>query len=888
MAMTFVVAGQSNAFKQFDIFNDQVTALHSAGAQQTFEYTLSEAVQARALTITLPIPKHGQALFISGVTVNGVAMDLTKAIVVPPTGPPVAYGGQFTTGTLTIDLSSIAPRTPGPNGPSSPVDYDVVVTASGARTNAEAGPSMATAIDGIQISGLGGAQAFAEAARHYFADPSVTMISTGVGGSTVDDRVNPTASPTWWHLDTNQPGPLLLDAVAAAKASGQPVTGIIWAQGEQEAINLSTTKPTTSVDRYIQSTEAGFAYFRAALGQPNLPIFIQELGPDKPANKPDELNPFFDVIRAAQIKIAAETPHVSIAASTYDLDIMQGGIHFTPQSYVAIGQRLAAFVAADLGAPNAASDPQPRMAAAQVVDHHTLDVRLAGFAAGDVGQVIAPQFFAATDANAEQAPLTAVWKSADTIELSFGQDFTSAVSLAYVDGAQGWLWDRPLMSTAGPVALPMAPGVLAAHDESWIVASGGSASAPAQWLLDALPGGGGSAVLTSVTGEDGLSASLAAGANILLTTPHAGAYELQYTTTGGGIDQQGVVALQVVAGGTALIGTEQADVIVGSAGDDTLDGGAGSDALYGGAGNDAYTVDDPGDRVIELAGGGVDTVRTSLSSFSIPANVEVLVYTGAGDFSGKGSGHAETLIGGPGDDLLDGGAGADVLQGGLGNDTYVVDNVGDKVIEAPGGGVDTVRTVLASYALGADVENLVHTGAGAFTGTGNGLANLIVGGSGADVLAGAAGADVLQGGSGADRLIGGADADTLTGGAGADIFVFNAVSDSTGQAHDLITDFDATTDKLDLWFAVSGVGAAIAAGSLSTASFDQDLAAAVNAGHLASHQAVLFTPSAGGLAGETFLIVDVNGVAGYQAGADLVIDLHHPLHIASFGPADFI
>ena len=74
----------------------------------------------------------------------------------------------------------------------------------------------------------------------------------------------------------------------------------------------------------------------------------------------------------------------------------------------------------------------------------------------------------------------------------------------------------------------------------------------------------------------------------------------------------------------------------------------------------------------------------------------------------------------------------------------------------------------------------------------------------------------------------------------------------------------------------------------AAASFDQDLAAAVNAGHLAGHQAVLFTPAAGGLAGETFLVVDVNGVAGYQAGADLVIDLHHPLHIASFGPADFI
>ena len=874
MAMTFVVAGQSNASKQFDVLNDEVTALHSAGATQTFDYSLSESRQAYALTITLPVPKFAQALYIHSVTVNGVALDLAKAQVVSPSGQLAPYQGQLIAGTLTFDLSSLAPRTPGPNGPSAPADYHVVVTASGDHTVAEAGPSMAVAIDGTQISGLGGAEAFAEATRHYFADPSVTMIDTAVMGSTVDDLVNPTGAGTWWNLDTNQPGALLLNAVQTVKASGHDVTGIIWAQGEQEAINLSTRTPKTSADRYIQSTEAVFAYFRAALGNPNLPIFIQQLGDDKPANKPDSLNPYFDVIRAAQIKVAAETAHAYMAAPTYDLAIMPGGIHFTPQSYATIGQRLAAYVAAEFGAPNLKSDPQPQMAAAQFVDRHTLDVQVTGFAAADGSQAIAPQFFAGVDAAGSQTPLSATWKSADVIELSFANDFAGAASIAYVDGARGWLWDKPLYGTAGPVPLPMAAGALTVTAESWIVSSTGSAAAPAQWLLDALPGGAGSAVLTSVAGQGGLSAALAAdgtgGQNILLATPHAGAYSLQYAATGTGIAQQGTVSVQVVPGGAPLVGTEQADVVVGGPGNDTLDGGAGADAMYGGAGNDTYVVDNVGDKAVELAGAGVDTVRTSLASYTLPANVETLVYTGVGNFTGHGSGHADTLIGGPGDDLLDGGAGADVMQGGSGNDTYVVDNAGDQVIEASGGGTDTVRTALASYALGANVENLIHTGAAAFQGTGNALANTIVGGSGADVIAGGGGGD------------------WLTGGAGADTFVFNAVSDSTGPGYDFITDFDATTDKLDLWFTVSGVGAAIAAGSLSTASFDQDLAAAVNAGHLASHQAALFTPSAGGLAGETFLIVDVNGVAGYQAGADLVIDLHHPLHIASFGPADFI
>jgi hypothetical protein len=35
----------------------------------------------------------------------------------------------------------------------------------------------------------------------------------------------------------------------------------------------------------------------------------------------------------------------------------------------------------------------------------------------------------------------------------------------------------------------------------------------------------------------------------------------------------------------------------------------------------------------------------------------------------------------------------------------------------------------------------------------------------------------------------------------------------------------------------------------------------------------LFTATTGTLAGQTFLVIDENGTAGYQAGADLVIDV---------------
>ena len=44
------------------------------------------------------------------------------------------------------------------------------------------------------------------------------------------------------------------------------------------------------------------------------------------------------------------------------------------------------------------------------------------------------------------------------------------------------------------------------------------------------------------------------------------------------------------------------------------------------------------------------------------------------------------LQGGAGNDVLDGGAGGDRLEGGLGNDTFIVDDVADKVVEKTGQG----------------------------------------------------------------------------------------------------------------------------------------------------------------------------------------------------------
>jgi Ca2+-binding RTX toxin-like protein len=116
----------------------------------------------------------------------------------------------------------------------------------------------------------------------------------------------------------------------------------------------------------------------------------------------------------------------------------------------------------------------------------------------------------------------------------------------------------------------------------------------------------------------------------------------------------------------------------------------------------------------------------------------------------------------PNDDVMPGTAGADSFYGYGGNDTYTVNDAGDQVFEDPGKGTDTVLSSI-SYALAANVENLVLTGSSALSGTGNPLANVITGNAGASSLSGMGGNDrllVTASGSGS-AVDGGADFDTL-------------------------------------------------------------------------------------------------------------------------------
>jgi Ca2+-binding RTX toxin-like protein len=211
--------------------------------------------------------------------------------------------------------------------------------------------------------------------------------------------------------------------------------------------------------------------------------------------------------------------------------------------------------------------------------------------------------------------------------------------------------------------------------------------------------------------------------------------------------------------------------VVATVAADTLDGAGGNDTLQGGVGNDVYLVGATTDVVTEDAKQGTDLVK-SAADFTLGANVENLTLTGTGDVDGTGNelpniilGNAganklsglagnDTLTGGDGADTLDGGDGNDIMTGGNGDDVYVVGSVADRVVEslATGGKDDKVESA-TTYILGVNLEDLDLSTAGVANGTGNTLANLIIGSAAANILDGKTGADTMQGGLGNDTYV---------------------------------------------------------------------------------------------------------------------------------------
>lgn len=217
-------------------------------------------------------------------------------------------------------------------------------------------------------------------------------------------------------------------------------------------------------------------------------------------------------------------------------------------------------------------------------------------------------------------------------------------------------------------------------------------------------------------------------------------------------------------------------------------------------------------------------------------------------------------------------------------------------VNAPAGGIlngmvfDGSAETDGSFVFsGSTIGDVVIAGAMNDTINGKFGDDVLEGRQGEDTISGGDGNDDLRGGAGADVLSGDEDADRIEGGFGADTYVLATVLESTSDFHDTWVGFNFNVDKIDIATSVQGIDAQITTGTLNAATFDADLQDVLNSGALGSSHAVLFTASAGDLAGHTFLIVDRNASsAGYHPSTDWVIEIEDGSNFNGLHPNDFI
>jgi Ca2+-binding RTX toxin-like protein len=393
---------------------------------------------------------------------------------------------------------------------------------------------------------------------------------------------------------------------------------------------------------------------------------------------------------------------------------------------------------------------------------------------------------------------------------TYGLLWTADTLTWYIDGAQVYQLPTPadlnqpaylvLNLPIGSVGGTIDPNNLpSGYQIDYVHAyAAGQPAVPVQNLLgtggiDSLVGGAGADTLDGglcadvLTGGAGNDTYYVDNAKDVVTEAVGGGTDTVYSSTSW-VATAGSEIEKLVASGTAninLTGNGTAMQIQGNAGINTLDDGGAADTLIGGAGNDSYVVHNAAALVVEDAGAGYDTVKTTVSAYHLTDNVEVLTFIGTGDFIGTGNAMNNVITGGAGNDTLDGGGGADRMTGGAGNDSYYVNNSGDSVVEAAGGGTDTVFTTVSNYRAPANVEAVSFIGAGNFIGYASAGVKLS-GGVGNDSLYGAT--------SGADTLYGGNGSDILSGGAASDTFVLNDPS----KGVDRIINFHSVEDHIML------------------------------------------------------------------------------------------
>ncbi|WP_338923396.1 putative Ig domain-containing protein [Pseudomonas silesiensis] len=554
--------------------------------------------------------------------------------------------------------------------------------------------------------------------RSQFTDADGNGIDIAVGGSTVNGLS--TLGPEelklcWWLTDTNQPGPALLraeallrDQLTELQSIDNVSMGIIWGQGEEAAqeIGRASDKPAAAA-AYKAATLKVFDYLHAQFG--SFSVYMMETGHYEQdaarargysEEKIASIVEGVGYVRATQEAIAAERADVKLAVDYTDLPLRyevdplvypDDVWHLHEESAEIVGQRLADFIADDLGFQG---NPGDNNSVQDIFDN-----------AQNQGGMIS---------GTDQADTLVGSSGNDTLDGDLGADTMTGGDgndIYVVDNAFDTVEETNTSTAQIDTVQASVSWTLGANLENLVLTGVSDIDGTGNERRNFITGNAANNVIDGAAGADSMSGG---DGNDTYYVDNADDTVIETSNSAGpgGIDSvHSNLAAYTLANNVEHLYVDSAGAAngTGNGQDNTLFAGAGNNVLDGREGNDTVSFERTVSGVTanlstsaqqNTLGSGLDTLKF-FENLTGSAYADSLSGNSAANVLNGGAGN-DTLVGGSGDDRLIGGAGTDTLSGGTGADTYAFGAQSDM-------GVGALRDVINGFKT-ADGDHLDFTG----------------------------------------------------------------------------------------------------------------------------------------------------------------------------------
>ncbi|WP_349745969.1 M10 family metallopeptidase C-terminal domain-containing protein [Pseudomonas frederiksbergensis] len=526
--------------------------------------------------------------------------------------------------------------------------------------------------------------------RSQFTDADGNGIDIAVGGSTVTGLSTLSAEELklcWWLTDTNQPGAALLRAVtllseqrSELQSINNVTMGIIWGQGEEAAQEIAqATDKAAAAAAYKDATLKVFDYLHAQFG--NFDVYMMETGHYEQdaarargysEEKIASIVEGVGYVHAAQEAIAAERADVKLAVDYNDLPLRHevdpltypdDVWHLHEESAEIVGQRLADYIANDLGFQG---NPNDNNSVQDIFDNNRTMI-----------------------SGTDQADTLVGSSGNDTLDGSLGADTMTGGDgndIYVVNNVLDRVVETNTTTSQIDTVQASVSWTLGANLENLVLTGVSGINGTGNEQHNFITGNAGNNVLDGAAGGDSMSGGDGSDTYYVDNADDI-VIEINSNALSGGIDSVHSSLAAYTLGNNVehlYIDSTGAANGTGNALDNTLFAGAGNNVLDGREGNDTVSFERAASGVTvnlstsaqqNTVGSGLDTVKL-FENLTGSAYADTLSGNSGANVLNGGAGN-DTLVGGSGDDRLIGGAGTDNLTGGTGADTYVFDALSD-------------------------------------------------------------------------------------------------------------------------------------------------------------------------------------------------------------------